>query len=159
MMKWTYFDERNRRGWPELDWLEPFFLTTAGRKQAFGDQESWGLRIYGLDGTEDLHPMKGRIDLHLTIQGDLEHGVLLNHRKSGARHREHWYSKGDPAKWRQWVEIRQQDLMSAAMFIPFEAAWLAVKEFIERDGALPNSIEWVSLDELPIFAFRPELAV
>jgi hypothetical protein len=159
MKKGTYFDTRNDYDWPEPEWLEPYFLTAAGRQQAFGEQESWGLTIYGLDGTEHLHPMKGRVDLILTIQGDLTHGVLLNHRKTGARRREHWYSLGDPTKWRQWVEIRQQDQMSAALFIPFERAWLAVKEFIERDGALPKSIEWIAADDMPEFAFRPDLAI
>lgn len=158
MQKWTYFDERNREGWPDQEWLSRYFLTSPGRKEAFGEQESWGLRIYGLDGTEHLPPMQGRIDLHLVIQGDLKHGVLLCHYKTGARHREHWYSKGDPAKWRQWVEIQQQDQMSAALFIPFEAAWLAIKEFIERDGALPQAIEWIAANDLPEYAFRPERA-
>lgn len=158
MQKWTYFDERSREGWPELNWLEPYFLTDAGRRKAFGDQESWGLTIYGLDGTGHMLPMKGRIDLHLSIQGDLKHGVMLCHFKTGARFREHWFSKGNQARWQEWVEIRQQDQISTALFISFEKAWLAVKEFIERDGELPKAIEWIVEADLPEFAFRPELA-
>jgi hypothetical protein len=30
------------------------------------------------------------------------------------------------------------------LFIPFDRAWLAVKEFIETDGALPKSIDWIA---------------
>jgi len=48
--------------------------------------------------------------------------------------------------------------MSVALFIPFETAWKAVKEFIERDAVLPQSIEWIADRGLPDFAFRPELA-
>ena len=35
-------------------------------------------------------------------------------------------------------------MAAAGLFIPFKSAWLAVKESIETDGALPKSIEWVA---------------
>ncbi len=158
MKKRTYFHDYRGGGWPELKWLEHFFLTAAGRKQAFGEQESWGLKIDGLDGTEHLQPYKDRIDLNLTIQGDLDHGILLWYNKSGGGHWEAKYSKGDPTKWREWVETVQGDQMSVALFVPFEVAWKAVKEFIERDGALPRCIEWIADKDLPDYAFRPDLA-
>jgi hypothetical protein len=159
MMKHTYFHEYNGDGWPELKWLEQFFLTKVGRKEAFGEQESWGLKLYGIDGTEHLERYKDRIDINMTIQGDLNHGILLWYNKSGGRQWEAKYSKGDTTKWRQWIETPQGDHMSVALFIPFETAWKAVKEFIERDAALPRSIEWIVDDDLPEYAFRPELAV
>ena len=95
----------------------------------------------------------------MTIQGDLKHGILLWYNKSGGRQWVAKYSKGDPTKWRQWVETPQGDQMSAALFIPFETAWKAVKEFIEREAALPQSIEWIDERALPDYAFRPDLAV
>jgi hypothetical protein len=145
-------------GWPDPAWLAPFFLTATGRKQAFGDQESCGLKFCGVDGTAHLPPGKGRIDINLTIQGDLNHGVLLWYNKSGGGQWVAKYSKGDPAKWRQWVETPQGDQMSVALFIPFETAWKAVKEFIDNEAALPTSIEWITDDDLPEYAFRPDLA-
>ena len=45
------------------------------------------------------------------------------------------------------------DPYSLALFIPFEAAWKAVKEFIERDGELPKSIGWIASGDLPPDAF------
>ena len=39
--------------------------------------------------------------------------------------------------------------MPAGLYIPFDRAWLAVKEFIETEGRLPTSIEWVSNADLP----------
>nr|WP_292612931.1 Imm1 family immunity protein [Nitrobacter sp. 62-13] len=32
--------------------------------------------------------------------------------------------------------------------MPFPVAWKAVKEFIETDGELPTSIEWVANSDL-----------
>ena len=35
-------------------------------------------------------------------------------------------------------------VLPIGLFIPFEKAWTAVKEFIETDGKLPRSIEWIA---------------
>ena len=45
------------------------------------------------------------------------------------------------------------DPLPVGLFIPFKSAWLAVKEFIETDGALPKSIEWVANKDLPAGTF------
>ena len=46
--------------------------------------------------------------------------------------------------------------MPIGLYIPFERAFAAVKEFIETDGELPKSIEWIANRELPPNAFpRP----
>jgi hypothetical protein len=45
------------------------------------------------------------------------------------------------------------DIMPIGLFIPFENAWTAVKEFMERDGAFPESIAWVAANDLPDDAF------
>jgi hypothetical protein len=39
--------------------------------------------------------------------------------------------------------------MPIGLFIPFDRAWLAVKEFIETDGALPKSIDWIADADIP----------
>jgi len=39
--------------------------------------------------------------------------------------------------------------LPVGLFIPFERAWSAVKEFMETEGALPKSIEWVANRDLP----------
>ena len=38
---------------------------------------------------------------------------------------------------------------SYRLFIPFAPAYQAVKEFIETDGELPKSIEWIANKNLP----------
>jgi Immunity protein Imm1 len=52
-------------------------------------------------------------------------------------------------RWREWVKNAYDDLVPISLFIPFEKAWPAVKEFIETDGALPRSIEWIGDRDLP----------
>ena len=37
--------------------------------------------------------------------------------------------------------------------MPFPNAWKAVKEFIETDGELPKSIEWIASSDLPPEAY------
>jgi hypothetical protein len=39
--------------------------------------------------------------------------------------------------------------LPVGLFIPYEKAWSAVKEFMETDGALPTSIEWIANRDLP----------
>jgi hypothetical protein len=61
MKKRTYFDEYDGPGWPEQSWLAPYFLTDAGRRQAFDlpyGNDHWGLMAEGLEGTE--HCPNGR---------------------------------------------------------------------------------------------------
>lgn len=151
--KRTYFYDVHDDGWPRLKWLEPFFLTARGRAQAFSERESWGLKIHGIEGTENLEPYKGRIDIGLHIQGDLTHGILLWYNKSGGGKWEAMYSKGDPTKMNQWIETIEGDPLPVGLFISFETAWTAVKEFLEREGALPTSIEWIADKDLPENAF------
>jgi hypothetical protein len=43
--------------------------------------------------------------------------------------------------------------LPVGLFIPFKRAWLAVKEFIETDGELPKSIEWIANKDLPAGTF------
>jgi Immunity protein Imm1 len=47
------------------------------------------------------------------------------------------------------VRNPHNDPLPVGLFIPFKTAWLAVKEFIETDGALPKSIEWIANKDLP----------
>jgi Immunity protein Imm1 len=151
MKKRTYFDEYDGPGWPAQSWLAPYFLTDAGRRQAFDlpyGNDHWGLMAEGLEGTEHLPQWKGRIDIRLDMIGNIEHGVLLFHRiigRSGTGH----YSIADRGKLREWLETKHGDLRPIGLFIPFEAAWKAVKEFMEKDGELPRSIPWVAASDLP----------
>ena len=79
-----------------------------------------------------------------------DHGVLLQYRKLGGGYKDIYYSKGDLTRLEDLVWIGQEgDLMPIGLFIPFDKAWLAVKEFIETDGALPKSIDWIASADIP----------
>jgi Immunity protein Imm1 len=61
---------------------------------------------------------------------------------------------------REWVRNLHNTPLPVGLFVPFESAWKAVKEFIEMDGQLPKSIEWVANKiSLPAhFPIRKKLA-
>jgi hypothetical protein len=148
--KSVYFDVFDRPGWPSPDELQHYFLAPPGQRWTFGDGEndSWGLTAEGVDGTEHLE-LNERIDIHLTMVGNPDHGVLLQYRKWGSGCKDTYYSKGDFTRLEDLVWTGQGDLMPIGLFIPFDRAWLAVKEFIETDGALPKSIDWIADADIP----------
>jgi hypothetical protein len=153
MRKSTYFDVFDGPGWPSPNELQHYFLSPAGRRRAFGtDNDCWGLSAEGVDGTEHL-PDQARTDIHLTIWGNPTHGALLHYSKWGAASKETYWSKGDLGRLREWVKTVHGDLMPVGLYIPFERAWAAVKEFMERDGALPESIDWAADADVPEDAF------
>jgi hypothetical protein len=58
-------------------------------------------------------------------------------------------SRGDLTRLGEFVRTLHDDRLSVGLFIPFEQAWNAVKEFIETDGALPTCIAWIASRDLP----------
>ena len=81
--------------------------------------------------------------------GNPEHGVLLIYSKWGGGIKEIYSSKGDLARLGEQVRTMHDTVLPVGLFIPFKKAWIAVKEFIETDGKLPRSIEWIANRDLP----------
>jgi hypothetical protein len=152
MKKSTYFDTYIGPGWPDANWLAPYFLTDTGRRAAFDEDTDRALRIDGLEGTSQLPQFNGRVDLVLTIIGNVDHGVLLCHQKWGPNGIGH-YSIADRRRLHEWLETKHGDLKPIGLFIPFESAWRAVKEFVETDGMLPKSVPWIAVPDIPPGAF------
>jgi hypothetical protein len=69
--------------------------------------------------------------------------------KIGGGFDELYSSKGDMSRIGEWVRTLHGDQRPIGLYIPFEEAWKAVKKFIETDGELPKSIEWVENATLP----------
>src|SRR5215470_5820266 len=157
MRKTTYFASRRSEGWPSPLQLEHYFLAPPGQRWFFETGNDGGRFVAeGVDGTEHLQPNKGRIDIDLTMWGNDDLGVMLIYAKYGGGYDEMYSSKGDLTRLRQWVRTMHEDLRPVGLFIPFAQAWKAVKEFIETDGHLPGSIEWIANRELPPNTFpRP----
>jgi len=151
MRKCTHFVDLPDEGWPDLKLLEPFFLTAAGRNRLIRNgNDSWGISIDGVEGTENLPPFNGRVDIDLMIQANPRLGILLCYLKLGPKGKGgSWYSKGDMTRLHEWVRSTHDDRLPVGLFIPWEKAWLAVKEFIEREAALPIGIEWIAVKDLP----------
>ena len=139
MRKCAYLDLRRGNGWPRPEELEPYFLRPPGQCWGFkSGNDNAGLAAEGVDGTEDLDPNDGRIDVDLDMWGHPDLGVLLIHSKWGGGVKEMSSSKGDLTRLREWVRSKHGTLLPAGLFIPHGAAWEAVKEFMETDGELPN---------------------
>jgi hypothetical protein len=84
MMKRAHFDTYWDSGWPEIRWLEPYFLGQPAKRWPFsGGNDSAGLDAQGVDGTEHLEPNKGRIDIRLDMWGYPTLGMLLIYSKRG----------------------------------------------------------------------------
>jgi hypothetical protein len=149
MKKYSDFNSSSREGWPTIKYLEPFFLAPSGHAWFdTGGNDGAELSCEGLDGTEHLHYGEGRVDIRLQMWGNPKLGVLLIYSKLGAPGGFMFTSKGDFSNRGRYTRTLHSDLMPLWHYIPFEGAWKAVKEFIETDGALPKSIEWISNKDL-----------
>ncbi len=150
MRKVAYIDDHWGEGWPELKSIERYFIAPPGKQWVFDTGSPDGsFTLEGVDGTEELERNRGRIDVQLTMWGNPDLGVLLIYSKWGGGHEQTFSSKGDLNRLGEWVRTTQNDPMPIGLYIPFEKAWKAVKEFIQTDGQLPKSIEWIANRDLP----------
>ena len=150
MHKRAMFHAYDGPGWPELSWLEPYFLSPPGKRWFFeSGSDSARFVIEGLHGTENKVPFKSRVDADLCMWAHPQYGVLLIYSKWGGGYADCFNSKGDMRRIREWVRTLHDDLRPVGLYIPFEWAWGAVKEFLQTDGKLPGSIEWIASRDLP----------
>jgi Immunity protein Imm1 len=151
MNKYVYFDEYHGNFWPGLDQLRPYFQDPDGR--AWFSQtgnDTCSIRLQGLEGTEDKLFGRGRKDIALQMWGIPGVGVLVIYDKIGpVGFRGTYSSKGDMTRLSELVESLHSTPLPVGLFIAFDKAWLAVKEFMETEGQLPKSIEWVRNADLP----------
>jgi hypothetical protein len=163
MNKFAYFHTFLEEAWPSLEFLEKFFRQPpAGTVGWFPDSgnDSAVLRLEGLDGTEHILRFHGRKDIELSMWGNPHLGVLLQYaRYGGGVPRQDWFSQGDMTKLRVWVRSLHDTPLPVGLFIPFEQAWLAVKEFMATEGQLPTAITWVNSADLPAQTFPDPMDV
>jgi hypothetical protein len=152
----VYFDRSGWVGWPPPSELAPFFLAPKGREWSYyGRNDSWGMDIKGLYGTADL-PEVDSVNVSLAMIGHPDHGVYLQYHKWDGRIRkgQTYFPRGDLTRLGEFVLSLHGTPLSVGLFIPFATAWIAVKEFMERDGELPTGIAWIAGRDLPKEAFR-----
>lgn len=151
MKKRCYFEHFDGPGWPTPEQLAPYFFGGRLPPWTFESRnDSWGLEVFGLYGTESL-PEEERVNVHLYISGRPDAGITLDYRKWDGRIKkvDYFYSEGDLSKRELFINTAHGDLLCWALFVPFDAGWRAVKEFIETDGELPKAISWISSRDLP----------
>jgi hypothetical protein len=56
-----------------------------------------------VDGTEQLEPDEGRIDVDLDMWGHPELGILVIYSKWGGRVKQMYSSNGDLSRLREWI--------------------------------------------------------
>lgn len=150
MNKYINFDSFWGNYWPATEELKHYFFAPPGKTWFdTGGNDTAGIRLEGNDGTEHLRLGFGRKDIELAMWGNPDLGVLLQYSQVGPPSRQDWFSKGDMTKLKKWVRTLHNDPMPVGLYIPFATAWLAVKEFMETEGQLPKSIEWVKSVDLP----------
>ena len=155
MRKHSYFASRFREGWPDPAEMEPYFLAPPGKRWFFETgNDSGGLTAEGVDGTGHFEPAdRRRITVYLDMWGHPELGVQFTWRKSGGGHSETFYSMGDLSRLGEHVRSLHDTPLPVGLFIPYQDAWEAVKEFIETDGERPKGIAWVEENALPAGTF------
>jgi hypothetical protein len=156
MRKTTYFDSAWREGWPTPEELKPYFFARPGQQWfSTGGNDSGGLTGEGAEGTEDLPQGAGRVDINLGMWGNPQLGVFLTYWKTGGGYQERYNSVWDLSRLGEHTRTLHDDPVPVGLFVPFEKAFEAVKEFIETDGERPKSIEWIANSDLPANAFPP----
>lgn len=150
MSKFSSFGIFRGAYWPTPRQIEPYFFAQPG-KEWFQNPRNDGaiLMEQGAYGTVHLPLGDGRININLQIWGKPELGVLLVYSRLGGGHGDVFSSNGDMTRIREWVRSTHGDPLPIGLFIPFAPAYQAVKEFIETDGELPKSIEWIANKDLP----------
>jgi hypothetical protein len=150
MRKSTYLGSRRKNGWPSPKELEPYFLGPPERRLAVETgNDNVGIAAEGADGTEDLDPEEGRIDVDLDIWNHPDLGVVLIYSKWGGGLKQMYSSRGNLSRLHEWVRSKHGTPLPVGLFIPSATAWKAVREFMDTDGELPKSIEWVANRDLP----------
>jgi hypothetical protein len=151
MKKESYFASKPNEGWPKPKDIEHYFLGPLGERWFFETgNDSASFTLEGAEGTGHLARGKGgRIDINLFIYGHPKFGVLLSWQKWDGQRLRTYSSKGDLKRLRELIRTTHGDPMPVGLYVPYETAWKAVKEFLENDGVLPKSIEWVDDEDLP----------
>ena len=153
MRKTAYFHECPYEGWPSPMDIKSFF--SPERWISAGGNDSRGFKTVGSDGIEGAPGDQWPSYVSLTMTGVPHLGVTLQYDRwmKSTRQRECYNSKGDVTKTLQFVRSLHGDQLSLGLFISFDQAWIAAKEFLESDGGLPPSVAWVASRDLPPGAF------
>jgi Immunity protein Imm1 len=153
MRGYEFDDQASDTSWPQIQSLSEYFKPLLGTTP-------WKFKTHGLDDVwfwisqKDAEHFEVRTELRLI--GVPGYGVYISYWQSGVKTGGlNFYAKGDLARIKDCAANRRGDLFSLALLVPFSAAYSALAEFLETNGALPKCIEWVEPSEVPD-AFPPQ---
>lgn len=152
MQKEASFDDHWGDGWPDPEYVEKCLRDPATRAAMFAKGRDGGsFSIDGLYGTEGLPPRGGLVSAALYMYMNPGRGVTLQYFKWDGRVQksETFHSRGDLRLLGRFVRSLHDTPLSLGLFIPFERGAVAVKQFLETEGALPTVIDWVRGTDLP----------
>ena len=153
------FDDHWGNGWPEISVVEQALSDPERLAQLFArGRDGACFSIEWIYDKNNSAPQYDLVGATLYVHMNPDHGIKLQYSKWDGRigEKKIFHSKGDLARLTQFVRSFHRTPLSIGLFIPFETGRKAVKEFLETDGELPRSIDWVSDDELPSEVFpRP----
>lgn len=152
MKRESFFDDHWGEGWPDLANIEYCLVDQNGREQFFAKGRDGGCFVAeGLYGTENMPPLTGQVKATLYMHMHPHRGVKLQYSKWDGRIKEKktYHSKGDLGRLKEFVRSFHGTPLSVGLFISFKDGCRAVKEFIETEGELPQSIAWVDDEDLP----------
>ena len=156
MEKFVHFDKLLGYYWPAAEELRHYFLAPSGQEWFFSSgDDTAGFWVRGRDAPDGELRRAADVDIDLYLCGHPDHGVLLQYDRRDGRTGEKLScnSRGDLSRLREWVRNLHGTLLPVGLFVPFDVAWPAVKEFLETEGELPTSIEWIAGRDLPPDAF------
>lgn len=156
--KRAYFGRFDGRGWPSLDQLRPYFLAPPGRRWFFETgNDCGGFEARSGEPGGDPATRRRQDWCHLCLTGHPTLGVFLNYTRwqANEQRKVNLYSKGDLARLRETVTDLHGTKTPIGLFVPYEIAWQATKQFIASDGEFPGSVEWVASSDLPDDIFPP----
>jgi hypothetical protein len=150
------FDDHWGDGWPDISAVEQGLSDPEKLARLFARGRDGGcFSIEWIYNKTNSAPQSELVGATLYMHMNPDHGIKLQYSKWDGRvgEKKTYHSKGDLAQLKQFVRSFHRTPLSIGLFVPFEMGRKAVKEFLETEGALPRSIDWVSDDELPSGVF------
>lgn len=150
--KRAYFGRFDGRGWPSLGQLRPYFFASPERRWFFETGNDGGVfEIRSGEPSGDPSVRTWQDASYLYLVGHPIYGVYLHYTRwnGGEQRKESFDSKGDLTRLRERVRDLHGTETPIGLFVPYETAWKATKQFIESEGGFPWSIEWVASSDLP----------
>jgi Immunity protein Imm1 len=150
------FDNHWGKGWPEIRIVEQNLSDPEKLAQLFAQGRDGG--CFSIEWTYDKNnsaPQSELVGATLYMHMNPNHGIKLQYSKWDGRtgEKKTYHSKGDLTRLKEFVRSFHRTPLSIGLFVPFEVGRKAVKEFLESDGELPRSIDWMSDDDLPSDVF------